>query len=39
LGTARKPYGEDEDFAAECVGCHEPLTDRDYVFTTPIAFP
>ena len=39
LGAAKTPYGEDAGFAQECVGCHEPLADRDYVFTTPIDFP
>jgi len=28
-----KPYGKDAAFANECVSCHTPLHDRDYVFT------
>ncbi|RMD62034.1 MAG: cytochrome P460 [Alphaproteobacteria bacterium] len=39
LGMAQKPYGEDADFAQECVACHTPVATRDYVFTTPIQLP
>ena len=35
-GTDLKPYGKDQDFANECVGCHSPLATVDYVFTMPI---
>jgi hypothetical protein len=35
-GADLKPYGKDADFAQECVGCHRPLRDSDYVFTEPI---
>ena len=35
-GADLKPYGKDADFARECVGCHRPLRDSDYVFTEPI---
>ena len=35
-GTELKPYGKDANFARECVGCHEPLSGTNYVFTTPI---
>jgi len=31
-----KPYGADAHFDRECVGCHEPMRDNDYVYTTPI---
>ena len=31
-----KPYGKDANFTSECVGCHNPLRDTDYVFTEPI---
>ncbi len=35
-GADLKPYGKDADFAQECVGCHRPVRDSDYVFTEPI---
>ncbi|WP_305041544.1 cytochrome P460 family protein [Geoalkalibacter sp.] len=33
LGMDLKPYGADADFARECVACHTPVKDNDYVFT------
>ncbi|WP_426670105.1 heme-binding domain-containing protein [Mucilaginibacter sp. McL0603] len=30
------PYGKDALFTTECVDCHEPLKNEDYVFTMPI---
>ncbi len=35
-GTELKPYGQNKNFAQECVGCHRPLKSTDYVFTMPI---
>jgi hypothetical protein len=35
-GAGLTPYGKDADFATECIGCHAPLRDRDYVFTEPL---
>jgi len=35
-GTDLKPYGKDAAFAQECVGCHRPLRNTNYVFTMPI---
>jgi Cytochrome P460/Haem-binding domain len=35
-GDDLKPYGADAHFDRECVGCHEPMRDNDYVYTTPI---
>lgn len=35
-GTDLKPYGKDETFSSECVGCHRPLANTNYVFTMPI---
>jgi hypothetical protein len=32
-GAGLTPDGKDADFATECIGCHTPLRDRDYVFT------
>ena len=39
LGKEQKPYGETADFAQECVGCHTPVKDRDWVFTHPVTLP
>ena len=30
------PYGKTAMFTTECVNCHKPLKDEDYVFTMPI---
>jgi hypothetical protein len=30
------PYGTDVMFARECVSCHKPLADEDFVFTQPL---
>jgi Haem-binding domain/Cytochrome P460 len=35
-GSELKPYGKDAGFASECVGCHSPLRDTNYVFSEPI---
>jgi Haem-binding domain/Cytochrome P460 len=35
-GTEFTPYGKEAGFSAECVGCHTPLRDNDYVFTMPL---
>jgi hypothetical protein len=35
-GVELKPYGSSPDFAEECIGCHTPMRDRDYVFTLPL---
>jgi hypothetical protein len=35
-GADLKPYGQDAAFTSECVGCHNPLRNTDYVFTEPI---
>lgn len=39
LGMDQKPYGENSNFAEECVACHTPVKDNDYVFTTPAMMP
>ena len=39
LGMEQKPYGKDANFVQECVGCHTPVKDRDWVFTHPIKLP
>ena len=36
-GTDLKPYGKDANFANECVGCHNPVRQNDYVYTFPLA--
>ncbi len=35
-GADLKPYGKDAGFTNECVGCHNPLRETDYVYTEPI---
>ena len=35
-GADLKPYGKDAEFTRECVSCHKPLRDSNYVFTEPI---
>ena len=35
-GTDLKPYGKDEHFASECVGCHTPVKGNDYVYSLPV---
>lgn len=30
------PYGKNINFAEECVNCHRPMRNNDYVFTVPI---
>jgi len=34
-GTDLKPYGTSAAFTDECVGCHTPMRDNDYVYTMP----
>ncbi len=36
VGADLKPYGKDAHFENECLGCHEPVRDNDYVFTLPL---
>ncbi len=35
-GNDLKPYGETPDFDKECIECHKPMENRDYVFTLPL---
>lgn len=35
-GADLQPYGADATFTKECVGCHAPMRDADYVYTLPI---
>lgn len=35
VGAGLKPYGKDANFGQECMGCHTPAKDDDWVFTTP----
>jgi len=39
IGADQVPFGDNADFDQACFACHTPVADRDYVFTTPIAFP
>ncbi|ATL75955.1 cytochrome P460 [Chryseobacterium piperi] len=35
-GNDLKPYGDHADFDKECVECHRPMKNQDYVFTPPL---
>jgi Haem-binding domain/Cytochrome P460 len=35
-GTDLKPYGKNAHFDNECVSCHRPVRDNDWVYTMPI---
>lgn len=35
LGTELKPYGGKAILTAECISCHKPLKENDFVFTKP----
>ena len=35
-GGGLTPYGKDAGFTSECIGCHAPLRQNDYVFTYPL---
>ncbi len=39
VGNDYKPYGKDASFAQECVACHMPVKDNDYLFTDFAAVP
>lgn len=39
LGTEQRPYGSDANFVQECLGCHAPVKDNDFVFTVPLRLP
>ena len=39
IGQEQKPYGKDAGFVQECVGCHTPVKDSDWVFTHPVKLP
>jgi Haem-binding domain/Cytochrome P460 len=36
LGTELKPYGSSADVSNECVSCHTPVRNNDYVYTMPL---
>lgn len=37
-GKELKPWGENADFDRQCLSCHLPVADKDYVYTTPALF-
>lgn len=39
LGEKFTPYGQDANFAQECLGCHGAAKDADWVFTAPAKLP
>src|SRR5579872_2869071 len=36
-GAGLTPYGKDAAFTEECIGCHTPVRNSDYVFTLPVS--
>jgi hypothetical protein len=38
-GMDQKPYGKDANFASECVACHTPVRNQDWVYTRPAILP
>ncbi len=38
-GLKQQPYGDDASFAHECLTCHLPAKENDYVFTKPASLP
>ncbi len=37
LSPKLEPYGKNAMFTTECINCHRPMKDNDFVFTSPIA--
>ncbi|HET7003749.1 MAG TPA: cytochrome P460 family protein, partial [Puia sp.] len=37
--AAMLPYGQNILFTSECVNCHQPMKEHDFVFTIPFKFP
>ncbi|MBE9462391.1 heme-binding domain-containing protein [Dyadobacter subterraneus] len=35
-GMQLTPYGKNETFTQECINCHRPVKDNDFVFTMPL---
>lgn len=35
-GLELKPYGSSAGFSDECIGCHMPVRENDYIYTMPI---
>jgi hypothetical protein len=35
-GMDLKPYGKDANFANECVSCHNPVRNNDYIYSFPL---
>lgn len=35
-GKDLKPYGDSVSFDQECISCHSPVKNNDYVFTSPL---
>ena len=38
-GMELEPYGKDASFVQECVACHTPVKNNDYVFTKLSTLP
>lgn len=39
VGAEQKPYGKDADFSQECISCHTPVKENNWVFTRPAVIP
>jgi len=37
-GVSLMPYGKNKLFTTECMGCHQPMKNNDFVFTMPLTF-
>ena len=35
-GTDLVPYGKEALFTTECISCHRPMKENDFVFTMPL---
>lgn len=39
VGMEQKPFGDNTGFGQDCLACHSPAKDTDYVFTRPVELP
>ena len=39
VGKELAPYGKDAGFSSECINCHTPVKENDWVFTKPAPMP
>jgi len=36
VGNEKKPFGKNNLFSDQCINCHKPVEQQDYVFTSPL---